>query len=365
MRTMYRKFGFILTILVVALLFTGYHGERRAIGATSVRSALRAPTACTGAFTSISKPLNDLGNQEYVRLNTGPTGYTGGLYPGGSNTRPAAHEAAGLLLAGQITPRNVAGTPDPTGRIVMLSIGMSNTYTEFQDFIGVARADPDFNRGVALVNGAQPGMVASYWADPNATTWTTVDSRLTSGGLSPLQVQVAWVKETNYHLDTFPQSIQNLQNDLKSIVRNLKTRYPNIKLVYLSSRTRSYAYWTGLNPEPGAFETGFAVKWLVEAQINGAADLNYDPAKGAVVAPYLSWGPYLWIDGTNPRSDGMVWLPEDLANDCVHPSPSGTDKVSAQLLTFFKNDTTTRPWFSGTLQVISYSYYLPLMIAGR
>ena len=31
----------------------------------------------------------------------------------------------------------------------------------------------------------------------------------------------------------------------------------------------------------GAFETGFAVKWLVEAQINGDMALNFDPASAA------------------------------------------------------------------------------------
>ena len=366
MKSMLKKILPILTVLVMTLLFTGVRAEQMVSAATLALSAPHAPTACTGDFISVSQPLNDLGNHEYIRLNTGPTGYTGGLYPGGSNTRPATHEAAGRAIARQITPRNVSGNPDPSGRIVMLSIGMSNTYSEFQGFVSIARADPDFNPVVALVNGAQPSMVATYWVDPNAPTWTTVDDRLASGGLSPLQVQVAWVKLTNFNLSQFPQSIQNLQNDLYAVVRNLKTRYPNIQLAYLSSRTRSYTYWNGLNPEPGAFETGFAVKWLVEAQIDGAADLNYDPSRGAVVAPYLSWGPYLWIDGTNPRSDGMVWTPEDLATDCTHPSGSGINKVAAQLLAFFKGDTTTRGWFRVTQRFDSYSdSYLPLLVSGH
>ena len=314
-------------------------------------------STCTGTFISVSTPLNDLGNSEYVRLNGGPTGYLGGLYPGGSNVRPPAHDTSGRELASQVIPLDTSGHPSPTGRIVMVSIGMSNTYSEFHGFILVARADPAFNHRVALVDGAQPGMVASDWADPNAPTWTNVDNLLVSGGLSPLQVEVAWVKLTNYNLDQFPQSIQNLQNDLKSVTRDLKIHYPNIKLAYFSSRTRSYTYWQGLNPEPYAFETGFAVKWLIEAQINGDQELNYDPAKGPVVAPYLSWGPYLWIDGLNPRSDGMIWTQADLVGDCTHPSNSGIDKVAAQLLAFFKNDATTRPWFLATK-----AFYLPYVL---
>jgi len=318
-----------------------------------------APTACTGDFISISQPLNDLGTGEYVRLTTGPTGFHGGLYPDGSNRRPAGHDAAGQTLGRQVIPLNAAGQPDQNGRIGLVSIGMSNTRREFAGFMALAQADPQLNPKMKLVNGALSGMVASEWVDPTAQSWVYLDGFLNSAGVAPAQVQVAWVKLTNYDLTTFPQSIQNLQNDLKTVVQNLEDHFQNLKLVYLSSRTRAYAYWYGLNPEPGAFETGFAVKWLIEAQINGDPGLNYDPGKGPVVAPYLSWGPYLWIDGTNPRSDGMVWTPEDVVDDCTHPSTSGVDKVAAQLMSFFKQDATSRPWFL----VTDYQFsYVPLIL---
>ena len=84
---------------------------------------------------------------------------------------------------------------------------------------------------------------------------------------------------------------------------------------------------------------------MIEKQINGDPSLNYDPAKGEVKAPYLSWGPYLWIDGQNPRSDGRVWLEEDMGPDCTHPSLSGNTKVAEMLMEFFKTDLTSRSWF--------------------
>ena len=58
-----------------------------------------------------------------------------------------------------------------------------------------------------------------------------------------------------------------------------------------------------MNPEPYAYESGFSMKWLIEAQINqmetgvidpDAGDLDYDSG----VAPWLAWGTYLWADGT-------------------------------------------------------------------
>jgi hypothetical protein len=132
---------------------------------------------------------------------------------------------------------------------------------------------------------------------------------------------------------------------LKAIAQNLKTHYPNIKIAYYSSRTRSYLMERGLSPEPLAYETGFSVKWLIEKQINGDPELNFDPERGEVKAPYLSWGPYLWIDGENPRSDGQVWTSSDLAQDCTHPTQAGADKVAKMLFDFFTNDSVAASWF--------------------
>ncbi len=305
-----------------------------------------AQSFCTGEFIPVSQPLNDLGANEYVRLDGTPTGYIGGLYPGGVNVRPNDHETAGVNIAGQITPLNAAGEPDPNGRIVMISVGMSNAAAEFIEFIRLAEDDPAVNLQVSIVNGAQPGETAPDWTDPNAPTWDVVDQRLADAGLTPAQVQIAWVKQTRIGPGPFPGRAIELQGDLETIARNLKIRYPNTTLAYYSSRTRSYTYWQGLSPEPTAFETAFSVRWMLENQISGDPNLNYDPANGPVVAPWLSWSAYLWIDGLNPRSDGRVWLPEDMVADCTHPSDSGELKVAEQLLDFFKYDTTTRLWFA-------------------
>jgi hypothetical protein len=102
---------------------------------------------------------------------------------------------------------------------------------------------------------------------------------------------------------------------------------------------------TPLNPEPHSYESGFAVKWLIADQMAGKPELNYDPKKGKVNSPWLAWGPYLWADGTKARSDGLVYLREDLAQDGTHPSMSGREKVAKLLLSFLRTDPTARPWF--------------------
>src|SRR5260221_3429926 len=89
----------------------------------------RAPFAQNCAGTSVGKtPLNDLGAGMYQ-------GYQGGLYPGGSNAIPAAH-LADLDRTSRVELLNSSGTPDAaTGRIVLLSIGMSHTTMEFSTLI--------------------------------------------------------------------------------------------------------------------------------------------------------------------------------------------------------------------------------------
>ena len=120
-------------------------------------------------------------------------------------------------------------------------------------------------------------------------------------------MQVIWLKQAQPigsipGEDNFPEHAESFENQLENIVKNILARYPNVKQVFLSSRTRSYTYCSGLHPEPYAFETGFLVKWLIERQIQGDPALNFDPDRGNVLAPYLAWGPYLWADGPNPRS---------------------------------------------------------------
>jgi Cu/Ag efflux protein CusF len=299
------------------------------------------------ADTAKLKPLTELGKEQYQ-------GYEGGLYPDGKNERPAAHEAAGVALAKKVQPLDADGKPADDGSIVLLSVGMSNTTQEYSTFKRVADADKEKNPALVLVDGAQGGQPAAAIVNPDDNAsgtryWTTVDQRLKSAGVARAQVQAAWIKQADARpTQPFPKHAETLEKELGEIVRVLHDRFPNLKLVYLSSRTYGGYARTPLNPEPYAYESGFAVKWLIEKQLKGDAALNCDPDKGAVKAPWLSWGPYLWANGTTPRADGLTYEERDFReNDRTHPSASGQEKVAKQLLQFFKTDTTTKPWFVG------------------
>jgi hypothetical protein len=120
-----------------------------------------------------------------------------------------------------------------------------------------------------------------------------------------------------------PRYAKNVKKWLASIVRTLKAEYPNVRIVYLSSRTYGGYNAVGLrlvNPEPFAHESVLSAL-AHSREIKREAELTYDPKKGKVVAPLLLWGPYLWADGITPRqSDGLVWQRTDFERDGVSSS---------------------------------------------
>jgi hypothetical protein len=271
----------------------------------------------------------------------------GGLYPNGENKMPAAHLKAGLALAKSITPFDKDGHPSPDGKIVLLTIGMSNTTQESRSFVSLVKAHrPELNPKLEVVDGAQSSQVAQIIANPDAPYWNTPLQQLKDAGLTPAQVQVIWLKEANPEpKEEFPAEVKKLQKQYVTILHNLRDKYPNTKMIYISPRIYGGYSLRPLNPEPHAYETGFAVKWVIADQIAGNPELNCDPKKGPVRAAWLAWGPYIWADGVKPSKAGLVWLREDLSPDGVHPSVMGREKVAQLLMAFFKSDSTTVPWF--------------------
>jgi hypothetical protein len=309
-----------------------------------------------------TKPLSELTRSTYL-------GFSGGLYPAGKNVPPAAHAQEGITRMEAVQPLDAQGRPSANGEIVLLSIGMSHTLMEFcgkfviytrcepYSFIGQALVDPAVNHSTLYtINGARGSQVASDWVSPTHENYDRIrDAFLAPFGLSEQQVQVVWVKLTDFILGRPSLPAQNAQafaltTTLAEIMRTLKIRYPHLQQVFLSSRIYGGYASGGISPEPYAYETGFSVKWLIEAQIDQMAtgqvnnltgDLNYD-----TVSPWLAWGPYTWANGTTPRrEDGLVWLPQDFEDDGSHPSISGRTKVANMLLSFFKTSPFTECWF--------------------
>jgi len=296
------------------------------------------------------KPLTDItGDDRYKEQN-------GGLYGGGKNEPPQGHLEAALRRAKLIQPLDADGKPSDNGKIVLISVGMSNTTQEFSAFVRLANADPAKSPKVVIVDGAQGGMDAKAWAvsgrpdQPGSRNpWEVLDDRLQQADVSDEQVQVAWVKQARIapgSIGEFPKHAEEMKGHMVTILNMLKERFPNLRIAYLSSRIYAGYAKSTLNPEPYAYESAFVVRWLIQDQINGEPSLNYDPANGTAKSPLLLWGPYLWADGEKGRRiDDVVWKPEDLGPDGTHPSDSGRRKVAELLLDFVKTDSTAKVWF--------------------
>jgi len=309
---------------------------------------------------TVKIPLTDLLARTYY-------GNPGGLYPGGINQAPADHDSAARARRNAIKPLDVNGDESPFGKYVLLSIGMSNTTQEWCSersgppcapwtFMGKAATDPSVNHyTLVIVNGAADGQDAPSWTSPTSPNYDRIKvARLAPLGLSENQVQAAWVKledpKPAVSLPADSADAKTLLTNLGLVLRAMRVRYPNLRLVFLSSRTYGGYATIDLNPEPYAYESGFSVKWAIESQINEMRGLPANPLAGTLnytkkLAPLVLWGPYLWASGATSRSDSVVWNRADFEEDGTHPSQAGEAKVAGLLMDFFKTSPYARCWF--------------------
>ena len=336
--------------------------------ADPTRSATGTVTVATGPFAAT--PLIDFApGQLYA-------GQLSGLLYDGSNSIPTIQDSAGLTAASQIQPLDTNGNPDPNGKVVLISMGVSATADEWCDgspnssctsysFTGQAAASSSVNHTtLSIVNGATAGANATVWAcpygncpanSPYTNQYDRVrDNVLAPAGLTEAQVQVVWLQEATPSPTWYP-SMDDPSADayrfeywLGQDLRALKMRWPNVKEVFISSRIYAGYATTMQNPEPYAYEYGFGVKALINAQIVQRETGTIDPLAGDLLTevPWVAWGPYVWGSGSNnpPGSMALSWTPEDFTSDGTHPSPSGVNKVGTALLNYFLNSPYTA-WF--------------------
>ena len=236
-------------------------------------------------------PLTDMTAKDRYK------GQDGGLYGNGQNEPPEKHREAAMKQARLIQPLDAQGKPAADGKIVLISVGMSNTTQEFSNFVRLANADPDKSPQVVIVDGAQGSMTANVWADPGARNpWEVLDQRLRQAGVSARQVQAAWIKQAlpgPEYLGAFPKHADVLKGHVVGLLRQLNQRFPNVRIAYLSSRIYAGYATTHLNPEPYAYESAFVVRGLIQDQINGASGA----APRRFCSGGLTFGPMARKDG--------------------------------------------------------------------
>jgi hypothetical protein len=299
-----------------------------------------------GTTTPIT-PITDLGTGTYG-------GEEGGLYSGGTNLRPTSQTTYGQTLADKVKPLSTTGVSEPVGgKIVFLALGESTALDEFGvGFLPLARHDPAINPNIVFVDGAQGGATPGELLTTTGNGYfnTILNNYLPDQGVTADQVQVIWIEDSNgTATGTFPTDMNTLTTDYETVLKNLHTLFPNLLMAYFSSRIYA-GYSNGvakINPEPYAYEAGFAVKNVIADQYAGTGGIcGGEGGCTPITAPWVSWGPYYWANGLLASEDGMVWTCQDVQADGTHPqTPSGDLKVATQILNFFKTDITTTPWF--------------------
>ncbi|HMP72510.1 MAG TPA: Ig-like domain-containing protein [Kiritimatiellia bacterium] len=305
-----------------------------------------APTAHTGGFCQNTSwgftPLTELGNATFL-------GATGGLYAAGSNLIPPDHLLAGLAQAALIQPLDATGQPDPDGKIGVICLGMSNANNLFAVLAEILPVADN----VIVVNAAFGGVHAGAWANATNTVWTNlVPLRLTEAGLTPAQVQVVLhyhgMAHSIYPPQPWPDTPQDFQTFCEQIATNTLAVFPNNHLTFWSSREYGGYATTINNPEPYAYYSGFATKWMIKKQIDGHPDLNWDSQLGPVTTSWMAWGPYTWADGLIPRADGLFYECRDFQNDGTHPRTRARAKLAGLWADFLAESPLTSSWMFPT-----------------
>jgi hypothetical protein len=307
-------------------------------------------------------PLNDLRTAPYR------WGYYGGLYEDGSNVMAGDHLAIGLAAAAAIQPLDGEGRPSSEGKIVFLGVGFGETARIMQSFLSIAANDRRVDKTkLVMLNAARDGADYRFWAErpDGMPRYDIVASQtLAPAGVTPQQVQVAWVEIVN-DASSLPLGIASadayrLKTFIAATLREMKRQYPKLRIAYLSSRVYGGYSTTNFSPEPFAYETGYSNRWIITTQMEEERmehpEWHWDTRVGLIdsrtgIAPWVAWGPYLWANGATPRADGLSWLRGDFEADGETLSPSGAVKGAKLLFDSLLHEPTAKGWFLSGIEL--------------
>lgn len=302
-----RNFTFILIIGLANLTPFSLHGQG---------------PVCDNDSTGLI-PLIDLGPGSYL-------GYQGGLFPGGMNSENAAsqHFKKGRSFSKNMQPLDSLGNVNyDDGVVLMGGFGPSLAGKLLDEFVPIVRDTTDgyiTNRCFDAINMGAGGKGLDYaiGADSNKY-WNNMLDKIVDKGYTAPQLQVAWMyfndKYDTTDMLNFPETPLRIRDNFETYLRMLLDRFPNVQIMFVSGRHYGGYSDTTLEQspaigEPASYWNNFAVKWLIEDQIHGDPDLRYFGASKRV--PFVTWGPYYWTDGNNPRAtDGRSYSCADFSDE--------------------------------------------------
>jgi hypothetical protein len=248
---------------------------------------------------------------------------------GQSNERLIALTAA----AAQIVPRSPTGDPDANGRIVLLTLGMSNTKQVSEGLRYVFRRETnDLHPALTFVNGAQGGMAAAEWANPACQCWTTLSAILDKAAVTDAQVAAIFLMTTVKHprVDA-PTTAAQFAVYTRQILTLIEARFPHVAIVIPAAN-----YYGGY--DVGQDKTPEPHQWQ---QTTTLPDIQETWSGRTVLA---AWHP--WTDGDRVRDDGLNLELADVTDGGVHLATSGKLKISRTLKAWLW----AQPWTYGWLR---------------
>ncbi len=301
-------------------------------------------------------PLTDLGTGFYE-------GIQGGLYPGGSNERPAIHQQKGIDISHTIEPLNDSGVVNyDNGQVLFIGMGGSNASNAYNMFIDTMKhydwkgTNPCMNvKGLFYGGKDLHDMIDST----STFYWDELQGRLFNRDDTWEQVQVVWILEqSELESSDLPYYVDYVADQYTRLMQIMLDSMPNLKMVFLSG----FHYTGYTHPdhelfdflvEPKGYWGNLAIKELIERQINGDPALDFE-GEGKV-APYVNWGPYFWADGVNPRGgDFLIWPCDDYRDDDTgggfHLEEIGKYKEAKMLINFYETDTVSSWWYKDGAQ---------------
>jgi hypothetical protein len=206
----------------------------------------------------------------------------------------------------------------PADHRAMLVIGMSNTHHYTNTLMPLANPTSK----TFIINGAQGGAAAAQWAISGNSAWSTAAGFVSSAGYSANEVSVVFIGIVDRLLgDTYEDYIARLEANLRSVVLNVRSKYPNAIMVMNGLHNE---FWATSHPEPHAWASSLIADTIIN-----------DPAN-----PDVYWGPYIWNPEPNGRSgDGFnITEADHQPNGNVHLEEWGNVKIANSIMDWFDVD---------------------------
>jgi hypothetical protein len=286
-------------------------------------------------------PLDDLG--------TGTFGDSvGGLYPNGENAPSGVYADDLYSISQQIVPLDTFGNPSssPKAKITFLSMGGSTGGHNMKNLQGKTVGNPLCNQSVKIINGntgTGDGAIGNIM-DTNHTYWAHVSKMLRGTKSSYRQVQVLYLEtDDTAKFISWPQRPTLVKNDLEACMRVMKIKFPNLKIIYVLGRTKTFGNNATWNKEPSPYYFGWGCKWAIQDQINGVPGTEYKDSNA--VAPMIAWGFYQWADSLPRQTDGFYWRSSE-TEDGLHANAVGQDTLTYRFQNFLLTDKNSSLWYA-------------------